>query len=141
MLSLNGNVGMGVTGDAATIYFSQLSTGGSGANVFTLTADASGVSTIGSQYNMVLGGNDTLNIDVSSYDFGTYGNSLVLFDAGGTFTGTFDTVNVIGGSGDLSYNGATGQVILQNIIPEPATVGMLALGVLITTFIRRFQTC
>jgi hypothetical protein len=108
---------------------------GTGSFTANLTAGTTGFNSIDlSQQLNLLGANDTLNVDVSAYDFATYGNSIVLFTFG-TLVDDFENVNITGG-GELVYDTVNKQVRLDSI-PEPATLGLIGLGSIIARLIRR----
>lgn len=59
----------------------------------------------------------TLVVDISAYD--TSNGDLVLFRYG-SMIGEFETVTIIGGTADVDYEGAGGQIVLTNFGPDPS---------------------
>ncbi len=90
-----------------------------------------GVTPINNTAILNLNATSTLTIDLSSYDFDSFaGSDIVLFDYG-TLSGTFGTVNIIGGKGTLNYSGAGGQILLEDVgplTPEPASLVLMLAG-------------
>ncbi len=146
LMNLGGTSGLSVTGDDATSIWFNDSSIGSGINTFNLTADASGITLI--DFNAVSfaeAGTQILNIDISAYDTVANDDSLTLIDSQwSTFAASdFDTINIIGGTGDVNVtaDGFGSVMTIDNIVPvpEPATIGLLGIGTLLTLLVRRFR--
>jgi hypothetical protein len=96
---------------------------GDGVTTFNLTLGDTGIDPIDIAGNMTLSaaGNHTLNVDMTGVNLASLGYSVPLFEIGGTLSGTFDTINVIGGVGEVIYDGDT-----IALVPEPASASLLA---------------
>jgi hypothetical protein len=99
-------------------------------------------------------------VDGSAFGYGIYGGSVdksidfVTDSSGELFISNFDlatlTTSAFLSNGTITYNGAVdagafsatevdGGVLISMPVPEPATIGMLALGSLVAMLIRRFR--
>jgi len=124
-----------ITGNAADLSGVNLNTS---AGLFDFVFGASGISTIGSTRANDLG-LSSMTINGSAY-VGT-DTTFTLFDLGSIST-QINTANitVTGFSKpyEITQDAATG-IVQLTLIPEPATIGMLGLGALITLVVRRQQ--
>jgi len=99
----NGTNEFNVEGDGNTVTLNSFDAyfegdGSHATNTFNLTPDATGIDAITVSGAVDLrGDNDTLNVDVSSYNTNN-GMTLVLLDYG-SLTGTFDATNITGFAG------------------------------------------
>ena len=112
---------------------------GDGMLSYTLAANGvSAIDNLASGGTFTIGANSGLEIDASAYTGGE--GTIELVRRYTTISGTFDTNNVSitglaeGLSGEITYD-ATG--VYLNVIPEPATIGMVGLVSIGTLFIRR----
>jgi hypothetical protein len=143
-VDLNGQIAVGqefrVDGTgAASINLERIS--GTSDGTFKFVFAAEGVDTIQVDAWMTLG-NASLDVDGTAYAGSE--TSFVLLDAVNN-TANFASYNVTGfGTEGVDWeivqtlgSGTSADVVL-NIIPEPATIGMLGLGGLLTLFVRRY---
>lgn len=143
--NVGGTANIAISGSGASIGFENIYTG-NGTTALSFVTDAAGVSLLGAN-TLEFDGNGTqsLVIDVSAYDVsnGTtlslLNSSWVQFEAS-----DFESMTVIGGTGDFEindFNGTFGSSLsLTNIsvaVPEPATAGLLGLGGLALLIRRR----
>ena len=129
-----GNGGTSVfnlSNSTATFNAYGFQTGGAGTQTFDLTTDANGITQLNTTVFTLGGTSDILNIDLSNYNIAN-GTSLTLVDA--EFSniaamGTFDSVNIFGGTGTLNYtNDGSGAIITLDgitVVPEPSTYALL----------------
>ncbi len=96
---------------------------GDGVTTFNLTLGDTGIDPIDISGNMTLSdaGTHTLNVNTAGVNWASVGYSVPLFEIGGTLSGTFDTINVIGGVGEVIV--ASDTIV---VVPEPASASLLA---------------
>jgi hypothetical protein len=127
-----------IDGSDATVSFTGAMLAGAN-STFEFTLGAAGIDAIDSTGVLTVISGANLVVDGAAYTGGN-GTSVTLFDAA-SMTGTF-AYSVVGmgveGTDWTITQGTNGDVVL-NVIPEPATIGMLGLGALITLLIRRMQ--
>jgi hypothetical protein len=113
-----------IDGDEADIDVSGALTAGAN-SIFQFLFDETGVSTIDAG-SLTIDNSATLFIDGTDYSGGNA--SFTLFDA--TITDSFSNVTVNGfGTLDIDYTlTQTDSAITLNVIPEPATFGLMGLG-------------
>jgi hypothetical protein len=113
-------------------------------NQYQFTADAGGVSKI-TLSNAVNIGNNALTVDLTNYSLAA-GSSLLLFDAAagqiyGDNGNYFTSLSVLGGVDAsnyyVSYDQAAGDISLVRTVPEPASLAILALGMVAAIGVRR----
>lgn len=113
-------------------------------NKYLFTADAGGVSEI-KLNNAVNIGNNDLTVDLTAHSLAA-GSSLLLFDAApgqiyGDNGNYFTNVSVIGGAPSavyyVSYDQTAGDISLVRTVPEPASLVLVALGVVVAAAVRR----
>ena len=130
-----GNGGTSVfnlSNSTATFNAYGFQTAGSGTQTFNLTTDANGITQMNTTAFTLGGTNDTLNIDLSDYNISN-GTSLTIVDAEFSNTGTmgtFDNVNITGGTGTLNYtNDGFGAIITLDditVVPEPSSYALIS---------------
>ena len=116
-------------------------------NQYLFVADAGGVSPVRANNAINITNND-VTVDLTAYTL-LPGNSLTLFDAAtvvspfGSIFGTIANLTIIGadsGNYALVYENALGQsgdILLVNVVPEPATMLLLGIGIVAATAVRR----
>jgi hypothetical protein len=132
-VSMIGSNASFAAGDATTDTFTMLTTG-----ILDFQFDNSGIGTIAAGAFTVDGTSSALTVAATaSTTEGVY--ELVTFDS---MVNTFNTDNITitgldtGLTGSITYDGNSMNL---TVIPEPATIGMLGLGAIITLLIRRWQ--
>ncbi len=118
---------LGLEGDGATIYLGYelgYHSGVSAGLICNLTPGASGINPISARVLLDLEGTlDELNVDVSNYDYATYGETLTLFTVtSGSITGTFETETITGAGSDATIVYDTTEIRLENIAPRGTIV-------------------
>jgi len=156
MNRFGGNATLNVTGGNLTINFNAGLTinenGSPGSSTIRATIDSTGFSTINVGGNMQFNkAGDTVNRTLFDLALGsgyehTLNTTYTILDATGDFTGLGVFGNVTEGQ-ILTVNGnefranyvtdGPGSQFTITAIPEPATIGMLGLGALITMVVRR----
>lgn len=103
-------------------------------------ASETGVSTVTLANNLFTdnGGTAALVVDLTGYNVAN-GSTLTLFDAGSISGAGFSSFTVLGAgySADLTLDTVNGDVKLTNVIPEPATLGLICGSGVLVLFIRR----
>jgi len=144
VLAESGNSAQQVTLQAgATATANQFFNEGNWTHNFS--SDSSGVTTFDVNFLFLRGG--TLNVNLQGYDDSN--GPLILFDyntlaGAGLFAGTFETVNVLGGTGTIDYSydqgGGDLTIALTNVMvatPEPSTLGLMAIGAALLYNVRK----
>ena len=138
-----GSSDVSVTGNDATIDFENWTFNNGSTTTIDLTAKAAGISLLDINYWADNGGTQNLIVDISGYDTAN-GTSLDLIDNQyATFDASlFESIQIVGGTGDFAYTAdGFGTILsLDNIVvPEPATIGLLGIGTLVTMLVRRLR--
>ena len=124
-----------INGSSATFDLNgDYTFGAFGTAIFTADSSSANVTQVNNTGLLTLNAASKLTIDLSSYDFASHaGSNIVLFDYG-TLSGTFGTVDIIGGGGTLDYafdqGGGNDAIALLNvqIVPEPNCLLMILAG-------------
>jgi len=136
------------TSPGTNVFNNNLTLGSS--SVSTMEVANVGVTLSGNDLAQVVGNltlNNGANLGLSLSGTPVVGNTWTLFDVGGTRLGVFanydpglgttKTFVDAGTTYKLDYAGGTGSDITLTVIPEPATLGTVALGVASLLWLRR----
>ncbi len=108
-------------------------------NLVWFTADSGGVSeiTLSDAVNI---DNNALRVDLTGFAVAPGGNVLLIDAAPNRVFGTFATLEILGANpSDYSvvYDQPNGNILLMNTVPEPSTVILLVLGVVMAISAKR----
>ena len=131
-----------IIGDDATINLKGFKTNNSGApeSLLSLVFDSTGISPINAEWGE--NGDGWMDLEIDLTAFGGAGD-IPIMNIGGIGTqGSFGSVLVDGAPlattpHTLSYVGGDGNDVVLTVVPEPATMSLLALGGLAMLIVRR----